>query len=79
MLGNIHPGLVNVETWTVGVHVNIGTMSLNALDWQEEQIQRRTELELTPAQARLVAYRLLAAADEAETQGEGGNFQNPTK
>ncbi|WP_256381711.1 hypothetical protein [Achromobacter sp. NFACC18-2] len=44
-------------------------MSLMAWDWQEEQIQRNTGLELTPAQARLVAHPLIAAADEADERG----------
>lgn len=57
------------------MHVDIGAISADAFDWRGDQIQGGTELELTPAQARLVAYRLLAAADEAEARGEGGNFQ----
>lgn len=70
VLDNIHQGLVNVETWQVGVQVDISAMSVDASDWQEHHIQSNTELELTPVQARLVANRLLAAADAAESCSE---------
>jgi hypothetical protein len=71
VLANIHQGLVNVETWQVGVQVDIWAMSVDASDWQEHQIHCNREFELTPAQARRVAYRLLAAADAAESCSEG--------
>jgi hypothetical protein len=76
VLDNIHQGLVNVETWQVGVDVDISAMRVDASDWQEHQIQSNTELELTPVQARRVAYRLLAAADAVESCGEPPDSPN---
>ena len=63
VVGEIHPGLVNVETWQVGVEADITELYPESDELTDDDFVANTELELTPAQARSLAAALVAAAD----------------
>jgi len=66
VVGQIHPGLVNVETWQVSVEANITGLYPESDGLSDDDFEANTELELTPAQARSLAVALMAAADAVE-------------
>jgi hypothetical protein len=66
VIGQMHPGLVNVETWQVSVEAKITGLPLESDGLTDDDFVANTELELTPAQARSLAAALVAAADAAE-------------
>ena len=66
VISQIHPGLVNLETWEVSVDADISGLHLEDEELSDVDIVANTELELTPAQARSLAAALVAAADAAE-------------
>jgi hypothetical protein len=75
VIGQIHPGLVNVETWQVSVETDISGLDLESDGLTDDDFVANTELELTPAQARSLAAALMAAADAVEAEGGSGvNF-----
>jgi hypothetical protein len=66
VIGQIHPGLVNVETWQVGVEADISGLYPECHGLTDDDFVANTELELTPDQARSLAAALVAAADALE-------------
>ena len=66
VVGQIHPGLVNLETWQVSVDAIISGLWPESDGLTNEDFVANTELELTPEQARSLATALLAAADAVE-------------
>jgi hypothetical protein len=66
VLGQIHPGLVNVETWHVSAEADIAGLDVESERLTDADFVASTELELTPAQARSLAAALVAAANAAE-------------
>jgi hypothetical protein len=65
VIGQIHPGLVNVESWQVSVEADISGLEVESDGLTDPDFVANTELELTPAQARSLAAALVAAADAA--------------
>ena len=63
VVGQIHPGLVNVETWQVGVEADITGLDVGSDALTDTDFIANTELELTPVQARSLAAALVVAAD----------------
>ncbi len=68
VIGQIHPGLVNVETWQVSIDADIAERFPESDGLRDEDVVANTELELTPVQARSLAAALVAAADAAENR-----------
>jgi len=68
VIGQIHPGLVNIETWQVGVEADISGVDLESDRLSDDDIVANTELELTSAQARSLAAELVEAADAAQAE-----------
>lgn len=68
VIAQIHPGLVNIETWQISVKADITGLSLESDRLTDEDFVANTELELTPAQARSLAAALVTAAAAAETE-----------
>jgi hypothetical protein len=66
VIGQIHPGLVNVETWQVRPQADISGLDVESDRLTDADFVANTELELTPGQARSLAAALVAAADAAE-------------
>ncbi|AWM36229.1 hypothetical protein C1280_03855 [Gemmata obscuriglobus] len=66
VIGQVHPGLVNIETWQVSAAANISGLELESERLVDADISANTELELTPAQARALAVALTAAAYAAD-------------
>lgn len=66
VIAQIHPGLVNLETWQVSADADITELYPESDNLTDEDFVANTELELTPAQARSLAAVLAAAADSAE-------------
>ena len=66
VVGQIHPGLVNVETWEVSAEADITGLDVDSDSLTDDDFVANTELELTPQQARSLAAALVAAADAAE-------------
>jgi hypothetical protein len=73
VVGQIHPGLVNVETWQVSVDADTTGLYPDSDGLTDDDLIANTELELTPAQARSLAAALVAAADAAESRLERPN------
>lgn len=69
VIGGIHPGLVNLETFQLHVDVNLSGDDPES-KLTDNNYTANTELELTPPQARSLAAALLAAAEEAEQGSE---------
>jgi hypothetical protein len=68
VIDQIHPELVNVETWQVSVEADITGRYPESDGLTDEDFVANTELELTPAQARSLAAALIVAADAAEAK-----------
>lgn len=68
VVAQIHPGLVNLETWQVSVEVDITGLHQESDELTDDDFEANTELELTPAQARSLAAALVAAADAVEAE-----------
>jgi len=66
VIGQIHPGLVNVETWQVRPQADISGLDVESDRLTDADFVANTELELTPEQAKSLATTLVAAADAAE-------------
>ncbi len=66
VIGHIHAGLVNIETWQISVEADISGLFPGSEELDYKSFEANTELELTPAQARLMAEALVIAADFAE-------------
>ena len=64
VMGQVHPGLVNIETWQINVGTDV------AGDLSDADLGANTELELTPTEARNLATALLLAADAADNGAE---------
>jgi hypothetical protein len=69
VIGQIHPGLVNVETWQVTPAADISGLDVESDRLTDADFVANTELELTPALARSLAAALAAAADAVEAGG----------
>ncbi len=67
VIGQIHPGFVNVETWQVSAEASIAGLDVES-EGLIDQFVSNTELELTPAQARSLAAALIAGAESAEAE-----------
>ena len=52
VIGQIHPGLVNVETWQVSPEADISGLDVESDRLTDADFVANTELELTPAQAQ---------------------------
>ena len=65
VIGQMHPGLVNVETWQVSVDADITGLYPESDGLTDDNFVANTELELTPAQARSLAAALVAVAKAA--------------
>jgi hypothetical protein len=63
VIGPIHPGLINVETWQVSVEADLTGIDVESDRLTDADFVANTELELTPAQARSLAAALVAAAE----------------
>ena len=68
VIGQIHPGLVNIETWHVNPDANISGLEVESERLTDADFVANTELELTPTQARSLAAALLSAAGAAEAE-----------
>ena len=68
VIGQIHPGLVNIETWQVSIDADLAGKSKESDELTDDDLVANTELELTPAQARAPAAALVATADAAEAE-----------
>lgn len=66
VISQIHPGLVNMETWEINAAVDIAGLNLGEGAFTDDDFVANTELELTPAQARALAAALMNAADRTE-------------
>jgi hypothetical protein len=63
VIGQIHPGSVNLETWQVDAGADSTGLYPESDGLRVDDVVANTELELTPAQARSLAAALMAAAD----------------
>jgi hypothetical protein len=68
VIGQIHPGLVNVETWQACVDADITGLYPDSEGLNDDDFNANIELELTPEQARSLAAALVAAADAVESR-----------
>ncbi len=68
VVGQIHPGLVNVETWQVSMEADLSGLNVESDRLTDADFVANTELELTPAQARALAAALVATAEAAEAE-----------
>jgi hypothetical protein len=66
VISQIHPGLVNVETWQVDAEADISGLYPESDGLTDDNFVANTELELTPAQARSLAAAMVAAANAVE-------------
>lgn len=66
VISQIHPGLVNVETWELSAEADIAGIEVESERLTDADFVANTELELTPEQARSLAAALVAAAEAAE-------------
>lgn len=67
VIGGIHDGLVNVETWKVSAEIDITGLFPRSERLTDSDFSN-TELELTPTQARNLAAALVAAADAEDSK-----------
>ncbi len=73
VIGQTHPGLVNIETWQISMEADISGLFRESDDLTDDHFGANTELELTPEQARSLTAALVAAADAVEGGSEGPN------
>lgn len=65
VIGGIHEGLVNLETWDIDGRCDISNMDLKSGDFPEGAVVGNVELELTPSEARKLIDLLELAIKEA--------------
>jgi hypothetical protein len=68
VVAQIHPGLVNIETWQVSAEADITGLDPSSDRLTDDDFVANTEMELTPAQARSLAAALVAAAATVEAE-----------
>jgi hypothetical protein len=73
VIGGIHAGMVNVETWQVVPETDISGLEPGSDRLSDRHFTGNVELELTPVQARSLAATLTAAADNVERQLDRAN------
>lgn len=72
VLPNIHPGMVNIETWSIHPDVDISGQQLEG-SLYDDHVIGHTEIELSVSEARALAEGILKAVtliEEGRTQAE---------
>jgi len=72
VIGQIHQGLVNIETWQVSAEADLSGLDVESDRLTDADFVASTELELTPAQARSLAAAVVTAAEAAEAEPGAG-------
>ena len=73
VIGRIHPGLVNLETWQISAETDLSGLDIESDRLTDADFIANTELELTPSQARSLAAALVAAAEAANAEPSAGS------
>ena len=66
VLGNIHPGCVNLEAWEVHAERDISGVDLGDDSLEDDDVIANTEIELTIEEAEVLVSQLLDAIKVAK-------------